>query len=103
MAWGMNNDSSGFGSGATNPLYTQGPTPTKGGGFSSWAGDLFGSLSTIGTAYFNSKAGYPTGQVGFTGGGYDYYGQPTRNPNTMLYIVGAIILIAVLYIFTRKS
>ena len=107
MAWGDNsNAGAGFGGFDNNPgALTNAPQTQQNDkpGFSSWAGDLFGSLGTIGTAYFNSKAGYPTGQVGFyDGGGYNGYPQQRKNPNMILYIVGAIVLIVLLYLFTKK-
>ncbi len=101
--FGNNSNQSFGGMDSGNPL-TNAPTQSPKPGFSSWAPDLFGSLSTIGTAFFNSKAGYPTGPgMGYGGGGYDYYPTGTGGNKTMYLVGGAVLLIILLYVFTKKS
>lgn len=72
-------------------------TQSSGGGFSSWAPDLFGTIGSLGGAYFMSKGvqQQPTQQ---------YYGSPTTTKNnTMLYVVIAVVVLVVLFIVLRKK
>jgi hypothetical protein len=83
----------GFGDYSSSPV----PAPTK-GKFSDWSGEMFGALSNLGSAFLLSKGGY----VGGPGYNQGYYDAPRKNPNTILYVGGAIVLLAILYIFTKK-
>lgn len=69
----------------------------SGGGFSSWAPDLFGTIGSLGGAYFMSKGAQQPQQQ-------SYWQQPTTSKNnTVLYVVIAIVILIVLFIFFRKS
>lgn len=111
MAWGSQT-SDPFGGGAMGGAFggasagsglTNGPvTGSTGGGFSSWSGDLFNTIGTLGTAFFNSKAGYPTGMAGMYGQAQYYPSAPMQRNNTILYVLGAVVLLVVLYIFLKR-
>lgn len=106
MAWGeITNDPFGGDALATNSAMQQAPqAPQAPGGFSTWAPDLFGTIGNLGTAFFNSKAGYPTGHPGNYGAYPQFDGGPTqfRNNNILIYAIAAIILLVVLYIFVKR-
>jgi len=96
--FGQNTDQSfgGFGGGMTNAPEQQQPS-----GFASWGGDMFSTIGTLGTAYFNSQAGYPTGtNYQQPGGFYDDY-MPKNN--TIIYVVVGVAVLVVLFIFFKKS
>ncbi len=97
-----------FGGGSPTPnldLYststTYEPVAPQKGKFSDWSGDMFSTIGGLGTAYFNSKGGYATAPQGWDTGMSMYYGN--KRNNTMLYVLGAIVLLVIIYMMSKNK
>lgn len=104
MSFGQNTDQGfgGFGSADTNQTNTYSndnsfsTSNQASDGFGSWSGPMFNMVGNIaGALITKDQYGNPINSGGIYG-----YNQPRRD-NTIMYVVGAIVLLAVLYIFSK--